>query len=433
VGGTVTAVSGGTDIISYSVPSSCGPGVATYTMTVIPDPVSGTITGPSAVCVSSTIALLDAAPGGTWTATNATATIAGSTGVVTGVTQGVDTMFYTVTNVCGTAQSSSIVTVNPLPVSGTITGPSSVCVGATIVLIDAAPGGLWSSSNASATVSGGSVMGVVQGRDTISYAVTNICGTATARATVTVNDVPPISPITGPSDLCATAHITLSSATPGGVWSSSGSAATVSGGIVTGVSLGVVTISYTITNMCGAVTVTYPVSVDAVPSAGSISGPSSVCPYELITLTDAIPGGTWTIDNANALLDAAGHLAGMVPGTSIVTYTVSNHCGTNFITYTVTIKSFDSCDRTGVNPLSANDVNLNVFPNPSHGNFTLFLSSDVTEDAIVVVTNIVGEKVRTVITTTNKETNVSVNAPAGIYFVNVYTGRGRYQAKMIIE
>ena len=60
-------------------------------------------------------------------------------------------------------------TVIPLPVAGTITGTTNVCVSSTITLTDAATGGVWSSSSVTATVSGGAVFGVSVGIDTIKY------------------------------------------------------------------------------------------------------------------------------------------------------------------------------------------------------------------------------------------------------------------------
>jgi hypothetical protein len=79
--------------------------------------------------------------------------------------------------------------VNASPSAGTITGSSAVCAGSTITLSNTTTGGTWSSSNtAIATVgSTGIVTGVASGTVTISYTVTNSCGTATAIKVITVN------------------------------------------------------------------------------------------------------------------------------------------------------------------------------------------------------------------------------------------------------
>jgi len=403
-------------------------------MTVMPQPVPGIITGPSSVCEATTIVLNDVSPGGVWTASNGHATI-GSTGVTTGISAGVDTVTYTVTNYCATVQATVSVTVNPQPVAGSISGAGVLCVGNSITLTDPAPGGLWSNSNMHALATSGTVTGLSLGIDTISYSVTNICGTAIATHAVTVNDVPPVNPITGLAVVCADATIALTETTSGGTWSSSGPEAGVSSaGIVNGVSLGVVTISYTVTNMCGSVTQTKTVSVDVAPVAGTITGPSVICPHELIPLSASVTGGTWSIDNGlYALLDADGNIDGINPGISVVTYTVHNHCGNATTSFTIRIRPLDSCLNNGVHGVYAMEDALKVFPNPSNGSFSVTIASDITENAVITVTNLVGAKIEEIQSTTNKETLMQVNAPAGIYFVNVSTEHGGAQAKIVIQ
>lgn len=72
------------------------------------------------------------------------------------------------------------VTVVGAPQAGTITGIDSVCPGLTKTLIDTVSGGVWSTGNSTvATVSAaGVVTGLTPGTATITYTVTNECGTA---------------------------------------------------------------------------------------------------------------------------------------------------------------------------------------------------------------------------------------------------------------
>ena len=74
-----------------------------------------------------------------------------------------------------------------MPVSGTISGPSTVIIGNNITLATTGTGGTWSSVfTARATVSAsGMVHAITSGVDTIKYTVTNTCGTA--RSTYVVN------------------------------------------------------------------------------------------------------------------------------------------------------------------------------------------------------------------------------------------------------
>jgi hypothetical protein len=82
--------------------------------------------------------------------------------------------------------------------SGAITGASTVCVGASVPLVDTASGGVWSSSGSNATVSAGLVTGITSGTSVISYTVTNACGTRFATQEVTVLEAPaPVLSVSG--------------------------------------------------------------------------------------------------------------------------------------------------------------------------------------------------------------------------------------------
>jgi sugar lactone lactonase YvrE len=113
--GVVTGVSGGTSNISYIVTNSCGTVHATKTVTVFPLPNAGTITGGSDVCEGQTLALSNAAAGGVWSSGSSNATVSAS-GVVTGITNGIAPISYTVNNNCGTASAVAPIYVKPLSV-----------------------------------------------------------------------------------------------------------------------------------------------------------------------------------------------------------------------------------------------------------------------------------------------------------------------------
>ena len=90
-------------------------------MTVNPLPAN--ITGPTAVCVSSTIDLDNTTAGGTWSSSNvARATVIAATGIVTGVSAGTVTISYTLGTGC---YRSVTVTVRPLP---TLTGATQAAI-----------------------------------------------------------------------------------------------------------------------------------------------------------------------------------------------------------------------------------------------------------------------------------------------------------------
>jgi uncharacterized protein YjdB len=249
--GLLIGVSAGNATITYLVTSTGCFRTSIATVNATPD--AGTITGASAVDVGATIALTDAASGGTWSSSNTTIATVGSTGILAGVATGTANISYTVTNSCGTARATHIVTVNTVatdPITGTLT----VCAGATTSLSDATTGGTWSSSNTGVATVGsasGIVTGVSAGTATITYAL----GSSFVTVVFTVNGVPDAGSITGASSVNVGGTITLSDTVGGGSWSSSDTSVAVVGsaGVVTGVAAGSVTISYTVSNGCGSV------------------------------------------------------------------------------------------------------------------------------------------------------------------------------------
>ncbi|MES2701493.1 MAG: Ig-like domain-containing protein [Bacteroidota bacterium] len=340
-GGVATGVTAGTVTISYTVTNSCGTVSATRIVTVSAAPIAGTISGPTTLCEGSNITLASTATGGSWsTSSAAIATIGSSTGVLTGVTAGVVAVTYTVTNSCGSATATYAVTVNPLGSAGTISGPSSVCVAGLITLTSSATGGVWSSSNSNATVgsSSGIVTGVNPGIDTVTYTVIGACGLASTTKIVTINALPSAGTISGPSTVCVGSVITLSDAVTGGVWTAGNTNATVVGsGIVTGVNAGVVNITYTVTTSCGTATASKTLTVIALPTSGTLSGPDSVCIGATITLASTVSGGTWMAGNTNATVDTSGIVTGVTAGTVPITYTVTNPCGVSRAVKIITV------------------------------------------------------------------------------------------------
>jgi len=267
----VTGVSAGTAVITYALSSGC---IATATVTVNPNP--GPITGLGVVCAGSTITLTNGTPGGIWSSGNTTvATVGSSNGIVTGVSPGSVTIIYTLPTGCS---ASITIVVKPSP--GPISGPATLCAGASAVFTGSG-GGTWSSSNTGiATV--GSVSGIVTavsaGTATITYMNSNGCYSV---KTITVNPQP--GPISGPPYVCVGRSVTLNVTPSGGTWSSSnpavGSVNPITG-VVTGVSAGTVTITYTLPGGCFS-TFVLPVRPQPCIPAGINDVPAET---ELITL-----------------------------------------------------------------------------------------------------------------------------------------------------
>ncbi len=339
--GVVTGVSGGTTTISYTITNSCGSVAATAIITVNPLPTTTPITGPSVLCVGDTITLSNATPGGTWSSSGASASV-DTGGIVTGIANGTATISYAVSNSCGTLYTTTIITVNTLPDPGTITGGPNVCEGATVTLTESVVGGVWSSGSTNATVSSsGVVAGITAGTAIISYSVTNMCGTTVATIVITIDPLPVVTPITGTGIICVGATTTLTCTPSGGVWSSGAtSVATISPvGVVTGISGGTATISYSVTNGCGTVAATKVVTVNTLPSVGPITGPSVVCVGLTIPLSCATPGGIWS-SSGTATVGPTGIVTGVSGGAATISYSVSNSCGTSYVIRVITVNNF---------------------------------------------------------------------------------------------
>ncbi|MBX2907977.1 MAG: Ig-like domain-containing protein [Taibaiella sp.] len=343
--GVVTGAGGGVVTVSYSVTNGCGTATATKSVTVTALPSAGTISGSSTVCVGANITLSTSGSGGSWTSSSTgIATVGSATGVVNGVSAGNVTISYSATNGCGTSTATKAITVNATPGTPTVSGSSSVCVGSTISLTGSPTGGSWSSTaTGTATVgTSGVVTGVAAGVVTISYLVSNSCGSSSTTKSVTVNPLASAGTITGSSVVCAGASITLSDAVSGGTWTSSNSSVATVGstGIVNGVAGGTVTISYTVTNSCSTATTTKVVTVNPLADPGVISGSSSVCVSGTITLTSSVSGGTW-VSSAAAVgtIAGTGVFTGLSEGTTTITYTVTNGCGSQSTTKLITVTS----------------------------------------------------------------------------------------------
>jgi uncharacterized protein YjdB len=196
---------------------------------------------------------------------------------------------------------------------------------------------------------------------------------------IAVNPVPVA--IAGNMAVCVGGHsIVTDATTTGSAWTSSNtSVATIStsGGLITGISAGTATITYTLTTGCFTTAVT---TISATPDAGTISGPASVSisasTGSSIIYTDGIGGGAWTTSDGSiaTIGGTSGQITGVSAGAVTITYTVNNGCGSTFTTLPVTITS----PRAGGNVTEQGQntaAELQLFPNPTNGTFTVNTSA----------------------------------------------------------
>ncbi len=311
--GLVTGVSAGTSIISYTLSTGC---YVTHTITIVATPPA--ITGELTVCAGSATVLSD--PGsGTWSSSNVNTSVGSATGIVTGISAGTSIITFSFT---GGGEVYATVTVNPLPLA--ITGPDSVCQGSPITLTDASGAGSWGTTANAVIGSTGVVTGINPGTATVTFAF-NTTGCSVSKV-ITINALP--ESISGSNRLCVASTISLTGLPGSGIWAASNTNATIGSlsGLVSGVSPGSTTITYTSASGCF---ITKGISVDALP--GPITGTANICVGQSITLSDA-GSGSWSSSNGNVTIDMeTGHAVGVSAGTSVISYILSTGCFTTVV------------------------------------------------------------------------------------------------------
>ncbi len=386
------------------------------------NPVPLAITGTTNVCTGLITTLSDGTISGTWSSSNTALATVGASGIVTGVANGTPTITYALSTGCMTTAS---VVVNPLPVA--ITGATSLCAGLTTTLSDGTSGGTWSSGStiiATIVSTTGTLTGVSAGTSVITYTLPTGCIAAKA---VTVNPLP--SAIAGITTVCVSATTGLSDLSAGGTWNTGNTniaSITTGTGVVSGVSAGAAVITYTLPAGCIAIA---NVTVNPLPFAGTITGAPDVCPDSTITLSDTITGGIWSGNNANATVTNDGVVTGVTIGIDTIIYSVTNVCGTDNAIWPLNIVQCDFSNVPIVNSLSE----LQIFPNPNSGIFTVNIVSDIQEEVSIVIVDMMGENLKKIVMVTNKPLEVDLSELHGVYVISMMSAHGKCSKKVTVN
>ncbi len=358
------------------------------------DTLAASITGTSIVCAGSTTMLSNTTPDGVWSAMHPDTLTVDAAGLVSGIGFGVDTVWYTVTNECGMSSAWATVRVDTTMVPAMITGPSHVCVGNMITLMNTNVIGTHSwttgmTGNSSVSASG-VVTGLMSGMDTVTYTITNACNMLVATKEITIEVLPAAGTITGAGAVCAGSWIGLSSSEMGGIWlSGTPSVAVVnSAGNVTGIGIGTSAISYYQSNSCGAAIATHIVTVDI--AAAPIVGNDSVGIDSTLMLTNIVPGGIWSsLDEMIATVgSASGTVTGIDTGITTIMYTVTNTCGTTSSIITMNVGGLpDAGTLTGPDTVCVGST-ITLTPSVAGGTWVSRHDTIATVDASGVVTGV---------------------------------------------
>ncbi|AEA44706.1 PKD domain-containing protein [Fluviicola taffensis] len=274
---------------SYTVTvltGSCTSTSVAMVVTVTPLPATPTITaaGPTTFCAGGSVVLTSSsATGNLWSTTETTQSITVSASGTYSLTVSAGG--------CTSASASTIVTVNPVPATPTITagGPTTFCAGGSVTLTSSsATGNTWSTAETTQAIT-------VTTSGTYTVTVSNGSCSATSTAiTVTVNPLPATPTITasGPFAFCTGGAVTLtSSATTGNTWSTGATTQSIT---VTTSGTYTVTVS---ASGCSSATASTTVTVNPLPATPTItaSGPTTFCAGGSVTLTSSsATGNTWS-------------------------------------------------------------------------------------------------------------------------------------------
>jgi uncharacterized protein YjdB len=266
--------------------------------------------------------------------TNSTALfypIAGGNGSITGAYGNGDQYVETSANI-------SLGTCNANPNAGTVSGTSPLCIGAsTSYSSNGDAGGTWSSTNTSvATVNAtiGAVTAVGAGTTNITYTVTG-CNPISSSKILTVSANVNAGTVSGTSPICTGSTTSFTSnGDASGTWSSNNTGvATVdrTSGLVTAVSAGNATITYTINSGCGSlVSASKVITVNASVNAGTVNGTSPLTVGGSTTYnSNGTRGGTWSTTNTTVATvnPTTGQVLATGAGNTNIIYTVNSGCG----------------------------------------------------------------------------------------------------------
>ena len=79
-----------------------------------------------------------------------------------------------------------------------------------------------------------------------------------------------------------------------------------------------------------------------------------------------------------------------------------------------------------------NTLSVNIFPNPNQGTFTICVFSNMQENLLITISDVMGRTVTEIGTSTDKPVEVRLINPPGTYIINVAGPRGSWKDKLTI-
>ncbi|MCD6012195.1 MAG: repeat containing protein [Flavipsychrobacter sp.] len=369
-------------------------------------------------------------------------TAAATAGVVTptGVTYtpspgyaGMDTLIVRVDDGHSIDTITIYVRVKPAPPIGLITGTPVVCIGVPATMLNSVTGGTWHSSSSIATIdAAGTVNGLSEGVDTIFY-ITTAAG-CSSKVSHVINIYATSVTITGVNAVCFDLVITLTGTPGGGTWAGTNGITTVSStGDIYGVTPGVDTIIYSVTNPCGTFTTMKEVTVNAMIAPVVVIS-ASPGPFILPGQSDTLYANI--VSGAGIAYDYQWQVNGFdIPGATnnfYISDSFKNHdsvtcmvtngpCAASSFGWMYIVYLNDGVDEVG------NDM-ISIAPNPNDGIFVVEGWLATTEaEAVVEIADMVGRNLsKETVPLKNgvlkKRMRLDDDLPGGIYLLRITAG-----------
>ncbi|PQJ10686.1 hypothetical protein CJD36_011990 [Flavipsychrobacter stenotrophus] len=355
---TSTASAG---VYTLTATNSCGSTSAVTTSVVVrtvPTGVTATVS-PTTLCSGSTLSLTGTSTSPitttySWSGPNSYSSAVQNPAPFVTSTLSAGVYTFTATNICGsTTATTASVTVNRTPTGVTASAsPTSVCSSATLTLTGTATSPItttysWSGPGgySSAVLNPAGFITSTLSAGVYTLTATNTCGSSIA----TTTSVIVVGPPTG-----VTANIVVGSLCSGFPMSLVGGASNATNYSWSGPAgysstllnpptfTASVTSSGTYTlaagNSCFTVTATASIVIAPLPPMGPITGITTICEGSTSNLADTVLGGVWSSSNPSvATINAIGTVMGVAMGTTTISYTNTNTCGTALATTTVAV------------------------------------------------------------------------------------------------
>jgi len=406
----------------YTVTGKTGSctGVSTIAINTVANPTLSISLTNSVVCSGDAVNLSvnGNASSYTWTPTGQVGT--STTDHPTGVT------LYQVVGVNSNNCSSvaqQVVIVNPLPALSAGVSVPLVCPGGTSTL--SASGASTYAWTGGVTSSNASV--VVNPQTTTNYTVTGTSSLACSASTVVVVNVfAPSITVSSNTTICTgQSAIIGAGAADSWLWSNGATSQNIA---VSGSQTAVFTVTAMVNNLNGLscpATASVQVSIFTPPVITATTNLDVIClgNFAVLSASGAGANGTYTWTGGAHPAFAATNTVAPI---SNLTYTVLGTDANGCIGMATIQQVVSPC--TGIASISANNINVSIYPNPSNGEFTISTDQVIT----LQITNELGQQVKVVNLNKNATEAKVSNLANGIYFITGKNENGSVKQKIVI-